>query len=816
MKTLRLLSLLKTKVLFILLTFSISGPLWSQTFEIAIDNPEDAISSLDDGKNKVTAHLNLAKFPVGSPNLTALSALIFVPNGMEVNITVNVGEKILYNDSYVRPVAPSNSENDHSELPDEAEYKNMEIYGSSSLFPNTLFDTSSIGKIRGRNVCMLYIYPFCYNPVDEITYMYDNMSVTITYSGNLEELPANLLAEFDSVELKTINYDPLENKVINYDQVMGMYLENSKSMLKSTVSYEEGCEYLIITKESLLSAAEKLRDHKSRNGISTKIHAFPNSQTVTPLDIESFIDNAYENFKPVPKYILLLGDIDLLPHSIELVNRVSDLPYFDIDDKSPRMADFSSGRVPISDLRLANIWVDKIIRYETIPINDDFFNNAALVSFFEPNKPGSAREQRRYIRTMEEMATLFEYKTMHYDRLYYSDQNNIKRYTSCPSYMMQGDNTAGFMPSNICLPNEVEFRWDKSHADIVNSFNNRRFLVVHRGHGNETAWGTSNYVQFNKQDVTALNNKDYPSVVWSINCLTGNFASSENCIAEQLLKHENGGAVSVVAATSSTETLVNDYLIHGMSQAIWKDFKELIRGQDYLEEYGVLRMGDILRYGLLDIVNTLTSENGDIPPGVMNHIYSYHLLGDPTLKIMPISGCEEYKEVENKVIGNGEEFQLDRINTIELKKGFEIRSGGKVSLAAGERIYFAKGFKAFKGGNLHAHLEPCPEYEPTLKMLKGTQNKPGTIIPKANTLEGIENNKIIISPNPSSGIITIALPGTVENAEISIYNQLGQEILELPNSQSITELNLENMPKGSYFIRANCKGVVYSSKFLLY
>lgn len=84
------------------------------------------------------------------------------------------------------------------------------------------------------------------------------------------------------------------------------------------------------------------------------------------------------------------------------------------------------------------------------------------------------------------------------------------------------------------------------------------------------------------------------------------------------------------------------------------------------------------------------------------------------------------------------------------------------------------------------------------------------------SVEEFSSSETILSvyPNPSSGITTVALERLVPNAEIQIYNQLGQVVIT-QNMEGLTAtLDMSAIPTGIYFIQVKGTGEAYTTKFI--
>ena len=63
--------------------------------------------------------------------------------------------------------------------------------------------------------------------------------------------------------------------------------------------------------------------------------------------------------------------------------------------------------------------------------------------------------------------------------------------------------------------------------------------------------------------------------------------------------------------------------------------------------------------------------------------------------------------------------------------------------------------------------------------------------------------QVKIYPNPTKGILLVELAGNgkVENAQITVFNQSGQQILYTGTDGALTTVNLSTFPQGMYVLR---------------
>jgi hypothetical protein len=75
-------------------------------------------------------------------------------------------------------------------------------------------------------------------------------------------------------------------------------------------------------------------------------------------------------------------------------------------------------------------------------------------------------------------------------------------------------------------------------------------------------------------------------------------------------------------------------------------------------------------------------------------------------------------------------------------------------------------------------------------------------------------SQLVVTPNPSNGNFTVALPTGIATGEIKIYNTLGEEIRSV-NASSSTTVSLEGEAAGIYFIKLLTENAIYSQRIII-
>ena len=73
-------------------------------------------------------------------------------------------------------------------------------------------------------------------------------------------------------------------------------------------------------------------------------------------------------------------------------------------------------------------------------------------------------------------------------------------------------------------------------------------------------------------------------------------------------------------------------------------------------------------------------------------------------------------------------------------------------------------------------------------------------------------SKVKLYPNPTSNVLNIESLGTIQT--ISVYNVLGQEVINKELNSTSTALDVSSLNSGIYVVKTNVDGVTSSTKFI--
>jgi hypothetical protein len=591
----------------------------------------------------------------GQPSVPIVRRIIAIPEGAEVLVSdVSVRASRHITDVIVYPTQPEPvdlpllQEPSGDEMPPPETFMDAkftideEAYASRANFPAQIVSVEHLGKMRDLNLVQVSVAAGQFNPAMRTLQLFDRVQFSIKFEGGKGGfLPReNMDNPFDT------HKTPLYELALNY-QIIEKFPFPGDFINRLCW----GHEYLIITDPAFRPAADTLRTWKIQMGISTLVVETGNGSGqagTTPAAIQSYIRNKFNTCIVRPSYVLLLGDAEHIAPFYRTTH-YGDSAGTDLDyalmDNADILPDLAVGRIPVDTLDDANIVVNKIVSYEqSPPFAPSFYRSTGFASYFQCCRDDVAddgRTVRSFIETAELVRNELTGLGYSVDRLYststgYHPEYNAAGRDTTPRRYRNGAN----LPAAIGPGSG--FGWNATSADVIDTFNAGRFLMLHRGHGGVNGWGSPS---FSSTHLNSLTNGNRLPVVYSINCASGlfdnetldpnaqdwNYNTTVNGVywAERILRME-GGAVGVIGDTRNSPTWANSALARGLFDATWPGV---------VPEGGansIRRLGDILNYGKLYMAGQVgvAQTAGSVDQNAANtNLVLYHVYGDPTLQM---------------------------------------------------------------------------------------------------------------------------------------------------------------------------------------
>ncbi len=588
------------------------------------------------------------KMDIGKPQVPIAGRIIEVPKNVDFSIEIVEKKSINLNYYNVMPVQEPQIRQSSPSYTDKFTI-NKAAYLRQAEYPGDLaiVRPQDIGIVRGHRIVFLKVNPVQFNPVTKEMTAYSQIEVKLRYSRPAQIEPIDSRIYSNAFE------DLLKNSVMNYK-------DDSRHARGDERHHKEvGCDYLILTHGDFYDPADinnpivRFAEWKSQKGYITKvvdIADIPAGQDED--DIRDYIDNAYDNWYPVPTYVLLVGDSEFLPtnyqrsdgtdiehRAVDFYNGANvgtDL-YYSTVDGADFFPDIFIGRISVDTLAEAQTVFDKIIDYEKQPpANANYYTDSSLVQLFEDDWAIDGREDGtfRIVEFAEEIRTYLQNNGYTSTRIY--DQSG--NFANGPQRYEDGTN----IPAALTIAGG--FPWNGATGDITNEINNGNFLSIYDGHGLRDLWDRP---EFDNADVNALANGALTPVVFSLACETGwfdnetdddvllstsaipsNTGNNAESLSETFLRHNNGGAVGIIGS-SRISYEENDFMMLGMVSAVWPDFNPnppLRGGVMPDHEISVLsRLGQIITFSKIFMANAYDDDQLQFE--------IYHLFGDPEMPI---------------------------------------------------------------------------------------------------------------------------------------------------------------------------------------
>ncbi|MBR5844496.1 MAG: hypothetical protein IKY75_07975 [Bacteroidaceae bacterium] len=492
------------------------------------------------------------------------------------------------------------------------------------FFPDNILKTEEIEYYKEKGLLWVNIFPLQYDTENKVVRAYTKIKYKITISDEEKYSSKGIF--------NNQNHTLIDNIALN---------KNVSNPNKISVHIEDNQDYLIISTPEFEDVCNRFASWKRTLGYRT--HVLIKNNWSEQL-VKSNISILYNTLGVNLKYVLFIGDHSHIPpHYVHEGQEFypTDLYYGCMDGDNDILPDIARGRIPVSNSLEAYNVISKIIKYEKEPIMDSLYYHTGINCAFFEDKNYDGYEDRRFVKSSEDIKQYMELQGKVINRVYYAYSNvNPTNWNS---------NVFAFgeaIPEELQRPN---FNWDGDKFDIINYFNSGAFLIHYRGHGEIENWENP---EFGKNDLSNLSS-DKTSVFFNITCSTGKYIATSDCFAETLLKKINSGAVGIIAATELSNSGESDAFSLGIFDAIWPEpgltctfndsyYKSLTFREPTYE------LGRILDLGILKMKETCTNNSFSLYTHEI-----FHCFGDPSMQLLTETPKQidppEIAQIDNKI-----------------------------------------------------------------------------------------------------------------------------------------------------------------------
>ncbi|MFH2001922.1 MAG: C25 family cysteine peptidase [Planctomycetota bacterium] len=533
-----------------------------------------------------------------APNLPGVGRFFAVPQGSNFTVELVEARTRLMKNMDIAPALVIPLDTDDS-MP--VYKKDPILYSTDAYYPESPVKVSEPRYIRGLDAGVVGITPFQYNPVTRDLLIYSDMKIKIRFHGGNGQFGENRLRSrfFDPIlKMHMINAEMLP--VIDYDA-------------RDVNSRANEAEYVIIVPDdpTFKSWGMVIKDFRTRQGIKTEVYTLTQTGSSTTA-IKNWISTAVQTWSMPPVAMLLLGDApgEGSP-SIPVPTwsyTPSDNIYADVYSNDD-LPDIVISRICAKTSANLEEMIMKFIDYETMPPENNLFYN-------RPTIAAGWQSDRWFVICADIVHGYFNHALGRSPNREYSGYSGAPTYwsTNQNTYMLVnyfGPSGLGYIPT---VPSHLT-DWGGNATRINNDFNTGSFFALHRDHGAPDGWSDPSYTTSN---LPSLHNDPMLPVVLSINCSSGDFNNSSPSFAEAMYRMHHG-ASSIIAASDTSYSFVNDTYVFGMMDSFFPDFDP---------GYGGSTGDNILMPGFANMSGKYYLEASNWPYNQGDKDITYHLFHD--------------------------------------------------------------------------------------------------------------------------------------------------------------------------------------------
>jgi hypothetical protein len=732
----------------------------------------------------------------GAPDLAGTGRYIAIPQGSYAVLNIRSFRTETYSNIDIAPAPriPWDNENGPPEF-----NKRMDIYSKDAFYPENPVIISEPTQLRGVDAVMLGITPFQYNPVTRELIVYRDIDIEINFLGGN--------GHFGEDRLRSRWWDPLlEDALLNYQSLPRINYNRINTQTN------DGCEYLIIRPDGpeFGKWADSIKTFRTLQGISTGIVSITEVGGNNASVVETYVNNAYNNWDIPPVAVLMLGDYGTNTTNnliAPIYNNYCASDNILADVNNDQMPDIAFARITANNDAQLQVMVTKFLNYERNP--------PTSASFYDHPITALGWQTVRWFQICSETIGGFfkNVQGKHPVRInaVYIGNPSVDPWSTATNTSTVlayfGPSGQGYIPAT---PQELGGFSGGTAAMVNNAINSGSFILQHRDHGSVTGWGEPSY---HSSNISSLTNTDLTYIL-SINCLTGRYNYSSDCFAETFHRYtynnQNSGALGLIAASQTSYSFVNDTYVWGMIDNFWPN---------YMPTYGAMYSERNVLPAFGNCAGKYFLQQSSWPYNTNNKEVTYHLFhhhGDAFLTVysevpqnLTVTHANTINAADTSffVTADSSSFIALTFNGMILGTGTGTGAPLSISVCGGQSEPDSMDVVVTKQNYFRYHAK--------VKVI-------GTAV-GIEPVAGIPNHFSLSQnyPNPFNPVtkIDFALP-RISNVKLVVYDVLGREVQVLINSRMNPGYHSYNfaaseLPSGVYFYRLVCDGFVDTKKMTL-
>lgn len=232
---------------------------------------------------------------------------------------------------------------------------NADAYRSSRPFPEQPVEISLIGVLRGTQVALITFSPVQYRASSQEWIVHTRLRARIVFRGT------------------------------NHLDQQQPVLRSTQTMLQRTVINEPSLDenepfsnarLLLVTTPEYLPVLQPFIEWKTQSGVPVRTIPYPQAAS-GGAGLRTYIRTLCDSLTPRPEFLLIVGDVNVIPPFYGVSASLTDHPYSLLDDED-YLPDLSVGRIPCQGTADCAEWVSRLIAYERDGIGA--FNGAMVFS----------------------------------------------------------------------------------------------------------------------------------------------------------------------------------------------------------------------------------------------------------------------------------------------------------------------------------------------------------------------------------------------------------------------------------------------------